>query len=93
MITALVTFGNIHGVHKAVKNVNTISKTSLSNPKDVMCIVDESVFAIPSTYKALGANLMPHVAPIDEEDILLQLAIQQSLIGDVDPNEIDQVYN
>lgn len=63
----------------------------MNNPKDVMCIVDESVFAVPPSYKTLGSNLMSHNAQVDEEDILLQLAIQQSLAGDTDPNAVDQV--
>ena len=91
VITAQVTFDNIHGVFQPVKNVTTMSSTSMSNPKDVKCIVDESVFTVPPSYKTLGSNLMPHNVQVDEEDILLQLAIQQSLASVTDPNAIDQV--
>ncbi len=57
-----------------------------------MCIVDESVFSIPPAYKTLGSNVMPHIVPADEEDILLQLAIQQSLTTDgTEPTGTDQL--
>lgn len=77
-----MTFGNINGVTQAVKNVTTINTSSLNptkNSTNVMCIVDEVIFAVPPSYRRVGADVSAHVVPMDEEDILLQLAIQQSL--------------
>lgn len=49
VLTAKVTFGNIHGNDKAVDGVSTIQENS-----NVFCAVDENIFAIPSGYRRLG---------------------------------------
>ncbi|CAF0710714.1 unnamed protein product [Brachionus calyciflorus] len=120
VITAKVTFGNIHASDNNVEYVTPIrnflptnslnvkkseSKSSLisnsSNEANLQetptCVVDEEAFKIPSSYRCtnylmpdtLGASLStsqerrPHPThygqAVDEDDILLQLAIQQSL--------------
>jgi hypothetical protein len=87
-----------------------------------MCIVDEKIFKVPSTYRCTNYYLPPDIdsslldvnelnrtrgrgdayqakspvraaqyhylnQPVDDDDILLQLAIQQSLAGDSNANE------
>jgi hypothetical protein len=84
VITAKVTFGNIHGLDRAVKNVTTIYENS-----KLFSTCDEILFKIPNEYSQQVATSAPYVGPMDEEDILLQLAIQQSLsdTDDVNLNE------
>lgn len=118
VITAKVTFGNIHALEKNVEHVTTIRNFMPSNSQDVRksdsksslisngsneansdiptCIVDEEAFKIPTSYRCtnyvmpegLGARLSTaerrtypnhYGQGMDEDDILLQLAIQQSL--------------
>ena len=62
------TFGNIHGTYQPVKNVTAISSKSINNPKDVMCIVDESFFAVPW----FGLQIRLSQVDKDEDLILLQ---------------------
>ena len=56
-----------------------------------MCVVDESVFNIPKQYKSIGADtIRPYTTAVDDDDILLQLAIQQSLSSSDGANEQDE---
>jgi ankyrin repeat domain-containing protein 13 len=76
VITAKVTFGNIHAINTPVDKVTCITD-SLGTPA---CLVDELVFTIPNGYRSIGHTLPQQMASReDEDDILLQLAIQQSL--------------
>ena len=141
VITAKVTFGNIHAIDQHVDHVTTLKLDSLRSSRELSppaenlieledtdsdtklllrddtisakpslvtlaapskCVVDESVFKIPSGYRCtnryysglesnfLADNTNPaakqtHLQPrynqtqIDEDDIMLQIAIQQSL--------------
>lgn len=80
VITAKVTFGNIHGTNVFVQNVRTMQDDVASKDSVPMCVVNEAAFAIPASYRNSGAGA-PHAQTpaVDEDDILLQLAIQQSL--------------
>jgi len=49
VLTAKVTFGNIHGIDKSVEGVSTI-KENLNS----FCAVDENIFAIPAGYRRQG---------------------------------------
>ena len=49
VLTAKVTFGNIHGIDKTVDGVSTIKENSNS-----FCAVDENIFAIPAGYRRQG---------------------------------------
>jgi hypothetical protein len=49
VLTAKVTFGNIHGIDKTVEGVSTIKENSNS-----FCAVDENIFAIPAGYRRQG---------------------------------------
>ena len=135
VITAKVTFGNIHAIDQHVDYVATIKSNSPVKQSQVnlnvegyesssdrnsllkddecesnspqksskaasKCIVDECVFKVPPQYRCtnLSASFGPqagerhaaaasstsnhyynHLQPVDDDDILLQLAIQQSL--------------
>lgn len=95
VITAKVTFGNIHATETPVDYVTTINESS---------IVDESVFKVPAQYKCtnnylpanVDSNLIDrranqasnysdypnrfnYASQLDEDDIQIQLAIQQSI--------------
>jgi hypothetical protein len=52
VLTAKVTFGNIHGIDKAVEGVSTIKENSIS-----FCAVDENIFAIPAGYRRQGLSI------------------------------------
>ncbi len=133
VITAKVTFENIHALSRNVTNVRTEYKTA-SLPRDpvldleddssdrsnliksskmkkslssTLCIVDPKVFEIPEQYRCINlgianeafagaqrnlpsgniySNRSDYLSSyqVDEEDILLQLAIQQSLNQETD---------
>lgn len=85
VITAKVTFGNIHATNTPVDKVTCINDLSTTSA----CLVDESVFSIPSGYCTIGHTLRQQmVSREDEDDILLQLAIQQSLASSNDQEQV-----
>lgn len=49
VLTAKVTFGNIHGIDKSVEGVSTIKESAGS-----FCAVDENIFAVPAGYRRQG---------------------------------------
>jgi hypothetical protein len=51
VLTAKVTFGNIHGIDKTVEGVSTI-KENLNS----FCAVDENIFAVPQGYRRQGLS-------------------------------------
>ncbi|CAF1196097.1 unnamed protein product [Rotaria sordida] len=79
VLTAKVTFGNIHGIDKTVDGVSTIKEDSIS-----FCAVDENIFAIPAGYRRQGEGEGYHPMMYMDDDALLQMAIERSLL---DPNE------
>lgn len=72
-LNAKITFGNIF----AMDTPNT-GVTCIRDGDAYMCAVDESVFNTPSTYSVIGD--LHHDRLRDEDDELLQFAIQQSLM-------------
>ncbi len=85
VITAKVTFGNIHGMERPVKNVTTIYENSTP-----FSTCAEILFRSPNEYSNQQIPLRPFIGPMDEEDILLQLAIQQSLSNSGDISSDDE---
>ncbi|XP_045589265.2 ankyrin repeat domain-containing protein 13D [Procambarus clarkii] len=76
VLTARITFGNIFGVDEGIDNVSTISEEDR-----LACIIDEAVFEPPAHYTKIGHSDEQHVQlSMDEDDALLQYAIQQSLV-------------
>jgi len=72
-LNAKITFGNIF----AMDSPNT-GVTCIREDDNFMCSVDDSVFDAPTTYSVIGD--LHHDRLRDEDDELLQFAIQQSLL-------------
>jgi len=72
-LNAKITFGNIFAMDCANTGV-----TCIREGDSCMCAVDESVFDAPTTYSVIGD--LQHNRLRDEDDELLQFAIQQSLL-------------
>lgn len=75
VLNARITFGNIFGLDEDVRFVERIQEESR-----LTCVVDDSCFNIPMGYSRLGADDARRQFSVEEEDDLLQFAIQQSLI-------------
>lgn len=74
MLNARITFGNIFGMDQDVAHVRKIEDGS-----KLACVVDDICFEAPMGYTKLGAIDRTQFS-IEEEDDLLQFAIQQSLL-------------
>lgn len=94
VLNARITFSNINGVEKCPDGVvvleEGVEKESATNEDDEQvctnkrrCVIDKSIFDIYRSYKDLGTDVGMYrdtgYSQRDEEDELLQLAIQQSL--------------
>ncbi|GAB1867512.1 Ankyrin repeat domain-containing protein 13B [Camponotus japonicus] len=74
ILNARITFGNIFGLDQEVPHVGHLQETNR-----ITCLVDDICFEAPSGYTKLGAEVRTQFS-IEEEDDLLQFAIQQSLL-------------
>lgn len=74
ILNARITFGNIFGMDQEVSNVSRLQEMNR-----MTCIVDDICFQAPPGYVKLGAEVRTQFS-VEEEDDLLQFAIQQSLI-------------
>ncbi|KYM85374.1 Ankyrin repeat domain-containing protein 13B [Atta colombica] len=74
ILNARITFGNIFGLDQEVPHVGHLQETNR-----MTCLVDDICFETPSGYAKLGAEVRTQFS-IEEEDDLLQFAIQQSLL-------------
>lgn len=83
VLNARITFGNIFGVDSPAPGVSYIRE----EPEETMtCVIEEPCFEPPSSYSVLGGE--GHVGRLrDEDDELLQFAIQQSLVDAGTENE------
>ncbi|XP_069788850.1 ankyrin repeat domain-containing protein 13A isoform X1 [Narcine bancroftii] len=87
VLNARITFGNVNACNTlkaATSQTHQGSQSSLTAPvsiKDSSFEVDPSVYAIPENYRVRGGrrNVVPGIDG-DENDQLIQLAIQQSLL-------------
>ncbi|KAL6034626.1 hypothetical protein STEG23_033814 [Scotinomys teguina] len=80
VLNARITFSNLCGCDEPVSSVWVPAPTSAvsASGSPFPCEVDPSVFEVPEGYSVLGAE---HSEPLrDEDDDLLQFAIQQSLL-------------
>lgn len=76
VLTARITFGNIFGVDERIDNVSTVCEEDR-----LSCVIDEAVFEPPASYTVIGHSDQQHLQmSLDEDDALLQYAIQQSLV-------------
>ncbi|KAK0068919.1 ankyrin repeat domain-containing protein 13D [Biomphalaria pfeifferi] len=74
VLNAQITFGNIQGVEHDARYVTTVR-----NQEQITCVIDEDCFNPPGNYGRIGGE-GHHERLRDEDDELLQFAIQQSLI-------------
>ncbi|KAF8769792.1 Ankyrin repeat domain-containing protein 13D [Argiope bruennichi] len=74
VLNARITFGNIFALDESVPGV-----TPIKEDKAVACVLDDSCFEVPPGYVRLGSDALRPLS-IDEDDELLQYAIQQSLM-------------
>ncbi|TGZ48978.1 Ankyrin repeat domain-containing protein 13B [Temnothorax longispinosus] len=74
ILNARITFGNIFGLDQEVPHVGHLQETNR-----ITCLVDDICFETPTGYTKLGAEVRAQFS-IEEEDDLLQFAIQQSLL-------------
>ncbi|XP_013416590.1 ankyrin repeat domain-containing protein 13D isoform X1 [Lingula anatina] len=81
VLNAKITFGNIYANTEAVPGVTSIKDTS-----PMTCVVDESMFDVPPGYVIQGEGHMDNRYQ-DEDDALLQFAIQQSLLESGSEND------
>ena len=80
-MNACVTFGNTFGLDEGINGVSVIQEADR-----LSCVVDDSCFVTPGDYTLYGMggasvnSLSRRQFSMDEEDELLQYAIQQSLL-------------
>ncbi|KAG7188154.1 hypothetical protein KM043_013373 [Ampulex compressa] len=74
ILNARITFGNIFGMDEPVAHVGHMQEGTRTT-----CLVDDACFEPPIGYKKVGAEVRTQFS-IEEEDDLLQFAIQQSLL-------------
>ncbi|XP_055693789.1 ankyrin repeat domain-containing protein 13D isoform X2 [Lutzomyia longipalpis] len=82
VMNACVTFGNVFGMETPVPNVSQIDEENR-----ITCLVDDQCFQIPPDYDKNGGEYMRNVTRMQDEDDLLQFAIQQSLIESGSEND------
>lgn len=73
-LNACVTFGNVFALETPVENVTNIQENDR-----LSCVIDDRCFDIPAHYTNKGGDYRRQLTFEDEDD-LLQYAIQQSLI-------------
>ncbi|KOC67225.1 Ankyrin repeat domain-containing protein 13B, partial [Habropoda laboriosa] len=84
ILNARITFGNIFGMDQEVPHVGHLQETNR-----MTCLVDDVCFEAPTGYVKLGAEVRTQFS-MEEEDDLLQFAIQQSLLEvGSDRDEVD----
>ncbi|XP_055372297.1 ankyrin repeat domain-containing protein 13D [Condylostylus longicornis] len=84
VLNACVTFGNVFGTVSPVDMVQTIEEN-----ERLTCVIDDQCFEIPSHYVNRDHDLRRQFT-LEDEDDLLQLAIEQSL-NESSASDIDKV--
>lgn len=88
ILNAVVTFGNVFGMENDVTHVTHIRENDR-----VTCVIDDQCFDIPSYYTKKGADYRRQMTFEDQDD-LMQFAIQQSLLDNGNkgnPDDNDEV--
>ncbi|XP_075401410.1 ankyrin repeat domain-containing protein 13D isoform X2 [Tenrec ecaudatus] len=78
VLNARITFSNLCGCDEPLSSVWAPGLGSAASGSPFPCEVDPAVFEVPEGYSVLGAERSE--PPRDEDDDLLQFAIQQSLL-------------
>ncbi|XP_005093242.1 ankyrin repeat domain-containing protein 13D [Aplysia californica] len=81
VLNARITFGNIQASEQEARYVTTVK-----TPEQITCSIEEECFNAPASYGRLGGD-GHHERLRDEDDELLQFAIQQSLVEQGTENE------
>ncbi|CAL1544586.1 unnamed protein product [Lymnaea stagnalis] len=81
VLNARITFGNIQAIENEARYV-----TSIKTPEMTTCSIDDECFSPPGNYGRIGGD-SHHERLRDEDDELLQFAIQQSLIDSGTEND------
>lgn len=76
VLNACVTFGNVFALDTPVENVTHIKEEDNDR---LTCVIDDRCFDVPANYANKGADHRRQLTFEDEDD-LLQFAIQQSLM-------------
>ncbi|XP_014276141.1 ankyrin repeat domain-containing protein 13D isoform X2 [Halyomorpha halys] len=85
VLNARITFGNIFALDSPVEGVSTID-----DGNKLSCVVDDSCFQPPASYAFMGADSRRQVNNLEEDDDMLQYAIQQSLLqSGQDDDQVD----
>lgn len=85
VLNARITFGNIFAIDTPVSSVSRIQEDDR-----LTCVLDETVFNAPPGYSLLAGGDSRRQFNMEEEDELLQFAIQQSLIdAGTEKEEVD----
>ncbi|XP_006818094.1 LOW QUALITY PROTEIN: ankyrin repeat domain-containing protein 13D-like [Saccoglossus kowalevskii] len=85
ILNARITFGNLNATQENIPGVLSLQENGTSEAgeeaafKPITCVVDASCFEPPATYSCLGDTYREPIMR-DEDDDLLQFAIQQSLL-------------
>ncbi|XP_060522044.1 ankyrin repeat domain-containing protein 13D isoform X2 [Cylas formicarius] len=74
VLNARITFGNIFATDGPVPKVSTVQEEDR-----LACVLDDSLFLRPAHYTQIGVDARRQFS-MEEEDDLLQFAIQQSLV-------------
>lgn len=85
VLNARITFGNIFASESPAPGVVCLGGAGSNASEDLQCSVESSIFDAPSTYSVIGD--LHHERLRDEDDELLQFAIQQSLIESGSEND------
>ncbi|XP_055623876.1 ankyrin repeat domain-containing protein 13B isoform X2 [Toxorhynchites rutilus septentrionalis] len=82
VLNAVVTFGNVFAIETPVTNVSHIKESE----ERTTCIIEDCCFDVPSEYVRRGADFRRQIT-FEDEDELMQFAIQQSLIESGSEND------
>ncbi|XP_058461154.1 ankyrin repeat domain-containing protein 13B isoform X2 [Malaya genurostris] len=82
VLNAVVTFGNVFAMDAPVSNVSYIKESD----DRTTCIIDDCCFDVPSEYVRRGNEFRRQIT-FEDEDELMQFAIQQSLIESGSEND------
>lgn len=81
VLNAVVTFSNCFGMDNPIPQVTKIEENDR-----ISCVIDDNVFEIPPKYTRSGADYRRQMT-FEDEDELMQFAIQQSLTEPGDEND------
>ncbi|XP_065155563.1 ankyrin repeat domain-containing protein 13D isoform X2 [Atheta coriaria] len=87
VLNARITFGNIFGLDQDVRHV-----ARLEEDDRLSCVLDDVLFQIPPGYNQLVGLDERRQYSLEEEDDLLQFAIQQSLIDAGTEKEVVDIW-